>query len=1399
MKKRTQSCAFRDTCGKKNLFGRDLPCPYDGAPVEPNDKFRTLLVDVCGADFAKVPTCCTVEQVKVLRDNLQQVEPLISSCPACRNNFRSFFCDFTCSPYQGSFVNVTSTQQTTSKQTAIKSVDFFASEKFARGFYDSCKDVKFGPSGYAMDFIGGGAKDYHGFLKFLGDEKALGSPFQIDFPDRAPDGFIQLSRLPRNCADADLGSKCACIDCPTVCPALPYQPTPEEAARSCHVGPLSCLTFVLLIAYGLAVLSFLLGLTIERLVRKKKDRAYERVALSEDTSSLLNIQGANSHPVHASASANGGNRHSLVGASSLALYFDGEESAAPSDPARHHLGRGASLLDPMETAQPRQYRLNTLFRRFFYRIGYICAYYPWLTFAITFSIFAGLNYGWKYFQVETDPVRLWVAPTSESRIQKEFFDEHFGPFYRPQQIFVTAPASDPSLTGPVTNSSTVAEKLQPVLSWDRLVWWDRVEKEIAALETDEGITLHDVCFKPAGPSGDCVVQSVMGWFGDLDDWDKDSWEERVLSCAESPGDPECLPPFQQPLSPSLILGGVEGNDYLNAKSLVVTYVLDNSLNETLVQRAESWERKLRQYLAEVSQVSPVKAGAQVFFSTGVSLEEELNKSTNTDVRIVVLSYLVMFVYVSLTLGGNSSRSDEGSVIGSILSWFFNIPRLFRKKNVDSSDPRSTPTWYPRLPRQAFIGSKFFLGLFGISLVILSVAASVGLFSFLQVRVTLIIAEVIPFLVLAVGVDNVFILVHELDRQNTLHGPNAHNPALAAHSGTHHAPLSPTSFRSPFASTHDESDGDGDSMPIHLPAEERVARAVAKMGPSILLSTTTETVAFALGAMVPMPAVRNFALYAAGSVFLNALLQMTVFVSAMTIDLRREEANRLDCFPCIRIPPRIALTDGHVSTGKITRFFKRKYGPFILQRSVKGVILLFFGGIFVASIIAIQNISLGLDQRLALPSDSYLVPYFDAMDKFLDVGPPVYFVSTDVDVKARSGQQKLCGRFTTCKETSVANILEGERKRPESSFISEPTASWIDDFLKWTDPVLESCCRVKKADPSTFCRPSEPAGRCRPCFEGSTPPWNVTMEGLPEGPEFMRYLEQWLKSPTDEECPLGGQAAYSSAVALSTDRSTVVASHFRTFHAPLKTQSDFINAFAASHRIADDLSASTGTTVFPYSLFYVFFDQYAHIVSMTQEVLGLGLLSVLLITSILLGSWRTGLIVTTVVALTVVNCMGVMGIWGISLNAISLVNLVISLGIAVEFCSHVARAFMGMGSILPIDHPNGQRERDERMWGALVEVGPSVLSGITFTKLIGISVLALTRSRLLEIYYFRMWLTLILSGVLHGLVLLPVILSLAGGPGYAIEDPDAEWMSYSIRRQGEFEYTPFVADSDSLSD
>ncbi|KAF7971767.1 hypothetical protein HWV62_19943 [Athelia sp. TMB] len=1344
-------CVMRGSCGKKGWIGAPLPCPYDGPPLDPEDQeARDLLVSVCGDSFAEGPVCCTSEQLETLNTNLKQAEPIISSCPACRNNFRQFFCSFTCSPNQANFLEVTSTQELPTGATAVQSVNFHVAKDFGEAFYGSCENVQIpAANDFAMTFIGGGAKNYTEFFKFLGDEKPLGSPFQIDFPLETTPGKSTIELTPRNCADNDLASRCTCIDCPSICPALPPVLPPSDNAQ-CNVGLISCFSFILILAYALAVVAFLAGYVLQVTLRKRRERTYERMVLSADSASVMSPRSR---------------QHALVGAGSLS-QTDGGESLRAQSESRHILGRGASLLDSADTAQPRQYRLNTILRRTFYRLGLTAASYPWLMLAAIFTLIGLLNIGWTKFQIETDPVRLWVSPDSESKLQKEYFDQNFGPFYRPEQIFVTVPV--------------VNGEASPVLSWDHLKYWLEVENDIRSLQSSpNGYKLDDVCFKPAGPRGACVFQSVLAWFGnDLDNYDEESWREHLSNCASHPGD--CLPDFQQPLSPHYVLGGVPVTEsgkkhYVDAAAMVVTIVVSDSLDEAEQAKAMEWERTLRAYLVELSEQAPNEAGLALAFSTGVSLEEEINKSTNTDVTIVVLSYLAMFFYVSLTLGQGSPSREEDGVVASLSRWGRNFPGLFKRSRLSSSnisvDSREVPHWLPRLPRGLFVGSKFTLGLFGIGLVILSVSSSVGFFSACGVKVTLIIAEVIPFLVLAVGVDNVFILVHELDRQNLLHGPNA---SAAAQGPPYTAPMSPNQGqRSPFESSNDESI-DGGSVPLYLSAEERVARALAKMGPSILLSTITETIAFALGALVPMPAVRNFALYAAGSVLLNAILQVTVFVSALLIDLKRLESNRVDCFPCIRLQPRIALLDEPptgTGLGRIARFIRRYYAPFLLQPLVKGVVLLTFAGIFVASLISMQHIELGLDQRLALPSESYLIPYFNDMNSYLDVGPPVYFVTHDVNVTGRAGQRELCGRFTTCDDYSVANILEAERKRPESSFISEPSASWIDDFMKWLDPAIESCCRVRKLDPSVFCGPRDRESRCEPCLLNQQPPWNITMRGIPEGDEFMRYLQQWLISPTNEECPVAGAASFGAALSLSGDKDIVVASHFRTFHSPLKTQADFINSFAAAHRIAADISERTGASVFPYSLHYVFFDQYAHIVGITQEVLGVGLAAVLVITALMLGSWRTGSIVTAVVGLTVTTVMGVMAVWGISLNAISLVNLVISLGIAVEFCAHVARAFMSAGSGLPVDHPAGQKERDERMWTALVDVGPSI-------------------------YYFRMWFSLIISGALHGLVLLPVVLSLAGGTGFPQQEADEEWMSNAIRN--DYEYAPFLADDDSIT-
>jgi len=117
------------------------------------------------------------------------------------------------------------------------------------------------------------------------------------------------------------------------------------------------------------------------------------------------------------------------------------------------------------------------------------------------------------------------------------------------------------------------------------------------------------------------------------------------------------------------------------------------------------------------------------------------------------------------------------------------------------------------------------------------------------------------LLFARSVDNVFLLSHELDQQN----------ARSYRQGSLLLP----------------GDDDDDSE-LYLEVEERVARTLARVGPSILLSASCETVAFALGALVGMPAVTNFAIYAAGAVVVNTILQVTVFVSLMALDLHRVE-------------------------------------------------------------------------------------------------------------------------------------------------------------------------------------------------------------------------------------------------------------------------------------------------------------------------------------------------------------------------------------------------------------------------------------------------------------------------------------------------------------------------------
>ena len=93
-----------------------------------------------------------------------------------------------------------------------------------------------------------------------------------------------------------------------------------------------------------------------------------------------------------------------------------------------------------------------------------------------------------------------------------------------------------------------------------------------------------------------------------------------------------------------------------------------------------------------------------------------------------------------------------------------------------------------------------------------------------------------------------------------------------------------------------------------------------------------------------------------------------------------------------------------------------------------------------------------------------------------------------------------------------------------------------------------------------------------------------------------------------------------------------------------------------------------------------------------------LVSIFVVTFFLLGmDYKSSFIILAVILMIMVDLGGLMFLWNIQLNAVSLVNLVMAVGISVEFCAHITRSFA-------ICNEGDKIERSKR---TLIKMGSSV--------------------------------------------------------------------------------------------
>lgn len=162
-----------------------------------------------------------------------------------------------------------------------------------------------------------------------------------------------------------------------------------------------------------------------------------------------------------------------------------------------------------------------------------------------------------------------------------------------------------------------------------------------------------------------------------------------------------------------------------------------------------------------------------------SIPDQINDISEQNSFVAILSYLIMFMYVGVAIG-----------------------------------------YFP-----SFVHNRFLLGLSGIAVVIASLIISIGITLFFDYPLSMISAEVVPFLLLAIGVDNMFIIVW---------------------------------------SEKEVSDWIEN-------IEERVALALKEVGPSIFTAAFCESLAFFIGMLTKVPALESFCLVAGIGVFADFVL------------------------------------------------------------------------------------------------------------------------------------------------------------------------------------------------------------------------------------------------------------------------------------------------------------------------------------------------------------------------------------------------------------------------------------------------------------------------------------------------------------------------------------------------
>uniref|UniRef100_A0A7M4G2E7 Patched 2 n=1 Tax=Crocodylus porosus TaxID=8502 RepID=A0A7M4G2E7_CROPO len=580
-----------------------------------------------------------------------------------------------------------------------------------------------------------------------------------------------------------------------------------------------------------------------------------------------------------------------------------------------------------------------------------------------------------------------------------------------------------------------------------------------------------------------------------------------------------------------------------------------------------------------------------------------------------------------------------------------------------------------------------VGLAGVLLVALSVASGLGLCSLLGIAFNAATTQVLPFLALGIGVDDMFLLAHAFPKA----GPHV-----------------PFKVRPPCRGW----EGMGGPVQALARCDTAGQRVVTVLPPTPASSTR------------------------------DLLAQLDEASGAPT---------------CLPLP---------ACRWDLAHFARRKYAPLLLRAHSKGVVALLFVGLLGLSLYGATQVRDGLALTDVVPRGTAAHAFLAAQAHYFSSYHA--FVVTTGGFHYPGAQAALLGLHRALG--TLRHVVRGpDRQLPRM---------WLHYFQDWlrglqvafdrewaSGRITRDSYRNGSEDGALAYKlliqtgnPQQPLD-----YDQLTTRRLVDADGLVPPDTFYISLTVWASND-----PLGLAASqanfYPPPPEWVHDKYDATGENLRIpaaqplefaqvpfYLSGLRHTADFVEAIEGVRAVCEEAARRHGVRSYPSGDPFLFWEQYLGLRRWLLLALSIALACTFLVCALLLlNPWTAGIIVL-VLAMMTVELFGLMGLMGIKLSAVPVVILIASVGIGVEFTVHVALGFLtAVGS------------RDRRSALALEHVFAPVLDG-GISTLLGVLMLASSEFDFIMRYFFSVLSVLTVLGLLNGLVLLPVLLSVIGPP------------------------------------